>query len=856
MFEQDSQFVDGSCAEIPRQQFRSRTIVGLDVTAISSPVEAVCSIGSYRPTHDQVTPITQVGQCSVVNSSSGDYDNEILDLGLPTFECQFCGALYWSDERLKKSKNTEQSQYSLCCQLGKVDIPLLQSTPPLLDTLLDVNGGSLSKHFRTNVRLYNAAFSWTSFGAKFDPMLLNSRGPYSLVLCGENYHYMGSLLPPEGKKPRYSQLYVHDPTFEVQNRVANVSSAEGILKESVVDDLRHMLDEYNVLARSFRQVREALQQPQNQNLRLRITGARVPNGREYALPTGSELAGLIPGDFEPSSEDRDIIVNNCETGLTRITSLNPLFDSLHFPMLFPHGNDGFHTTIRYNPVNVPSGQKRKHVTQREYYCFRLQYRHSEGGIRYMKQLFFDATAICHYFGNPDMFITFTSNAQWSEITSAFKDDIGSHGEDKPQVVARVFRMKLLRLKKDIDSGKLFGKTVAGMHTIEFQKRGLPHVHILVWLIKEAKLDTAAQIDNVISAELPDPSIDPIGYTAGVKFMLHGPCGEANPASPYMKNGITAVKSGNTLDNRYVVPYNRELIVKYQAHINVEACHKGQLIKYLFKYITKGPDRSSVVATSSESNTALSTDEEPHPIDEIAQYLDCRSISSYEAVWRLFQYPIHERTPNVVRLCIHLEDQQNVCFDASQPVRSIVGRPGIQNTMLTQWFSLNERCPSARKYMYDQISNAFVYNDNYKDWFPRKKGFAVGRIPSVPPAAGDLFYLRILLGKVSGARSIQDLRTFKGVIYRDYQEACRAMGLLATDDEWHSVMSEVNRWGQLAQMRSVFVSLLILCHLSDPNNLFQQWWECMAEDFIVNSNYSKTQRHNNAQRIHTIGFCKH
>ncbi|CAN1146786.1 ATP-dependent DNA helicase PIF1 [Linum perenne] len=287
----------------------------------------------------------------------------------------------------------------------------------------------------------------------------------------------------------------------------------------------------------------------------------------------------------------------------------------------------------------------------------------------------------------------------------------------------------------------------GMHTIEFQKIGLPHVHILVWLIKEAKLDTPAQIDNVISAELPDPSVDPIGYTVVVKFMLHGPCGEANPSSPCMKDGkckkffpkqfnlettfdennyaiyrrrdtgITSVKSSNTLDNRYVVPYNRELIVKYQAHINVEACHNGQLIKYLFKYITKGPDRSSVVATSIESNTALSTYEESQPVDEIAQYLDCRSISSYEAVWRLFQYPIHERIPNVVRLCIHLEDQQNVCFYASQPVRSIVGRP-------------------------------------------------VGRIPSVPPAAEDLFYLRILLGK-----------------------------------------------------------------LSDPNNLLQQWWECMAEDFV-------------------------
>ncbi|CAN1334987.1 ATP-dependent DNA helicase pif1 [Linum perenne] len=444
----------------------------------------------------------------------------------------------------------------------------------------------------------------------------------------------------------------------------------------------------------------------------------------------------------------------------------------------------------------------------------------------MKQLFLDGMAICHYFGNPDLFITFTSNAQWPEITNAFIQDVGPCGEDKPSVVVRVFRMKLLHLKDDINKQQIFGRTVAA---------------------KEAATDTTSQIDTFISVELPHPMIDPVGYAAATKFMLHGPCGVDFPKSPCMVDdrckkffpkqytsettiddhgyavyrrrmtGITTIKSGVSLDNRYVVPYNRYLIVKYQAHINIEVCHKGQLIKYLFKYITKGPYRSAVIAAAPL-------------VDEIAQYLDCRSISSYEAMWRLLSFQIHERDPNVVRLCIHLPNEQPISFDAAQPVHSILARPSCTNTMLTQWFLLNQRYPSARNLTYDRIPNSFVWSDQCKDWSPRKNGFALGIIPSVPAACGDVFYLRILLGKIPGALSFQHLRTVNGVVYSDYQLACQAMGLLATDDEWDSVMLEVSRWGQASMIRSVFVSLLIFCQVADPAKLLHNWWESMSEDF--------------------------
>ncbi|CAN0925698.1 ATP-dependent DNA helicase PIF1 [Linum grandiflorum] len=864
----------------------SKTIVNPDgthttqssyVSSINQPsAETTLLLNKINPLLDDHFPFVEP-----VPDPASLYNTDILDLGLPTNTCKYCGAFFWVHEALKKTRQSQNPEYSMCCQLGVVDLPLLAETPPLLDRLLDINGDALSKHYRTHIRSYNAAFSWTSFGAKFDPRLLNSRGPYSLVLSGENYHYMGSLLPPEGQPPRYSQLYLHDPACEVADRMSSIGGQQHNLNPNLMTSLQDMLDVYNVLAKSFRRVRDALREPTNHSLRLRIAGTRVDNDRRYELPTGTELAGLIPGDFTPTHDDRDIIVNNRATGLCRITSLNPLFDSLHFPLLFPYGNDGYHNRIRYNPAYRDPTKKRKYVTQREYYCFRLQYRQNEGktlirsgkalqhfcidafttieqnrltylrlnqkklrsdlykglydalnrgdldsrnlgriinpssftgGVRYMQQLYQDAMALCRHYKNPDLFITFTCNAQWPEIVNAFKEDVGIHGEDKPMVIARVFRMRLELLKDDLKTGTFFGRSIA-----------------------------------VISAELPDPLIDPVGYDAVTKFMVHGPCGDSRPSSPCMKHGrcskffpkqfatettfdstgcvtyrrrettVTAEKSNTILDNRHVVPYNRDLLVKYQAHINVEVCHKGQLIKYLFKYITKGPDR----CTSGNPD---------QPIDEIAQYLDCRSISSYEAVWRLFSFKIHERSTPVFRLCVHLPEQHQVTFVGNQSVQAVVNRPDVEKTMLTEWFTLNRTYPSARKLTYAEIPQNFIWDKQCSQWVPRKQGFVIGRIASVPPQANDVFYLRLLLTKIPGALTFEDLRTVNGIRYNDYRQACQALGLLATDDEWNEVMAEVSRWGMPPLIRTTFVSLLMFCHVTSPTQLFDQWWPSMSDDF--------------------------
>ena len=81
----------------------------------------------------------------------------------------------------------------------------------------------------------------------------------------------------------------------------------------------------------------------------------------------------------------------------------------------------------------------------------------------------DAMAIVRAFGKPTLFITITCNPKWPEITAALLP--GQRPEDRPDLVARVFHVKLARIVKDLTKDGVFGKASAFLRVIEFQKRG-------------------------------------------------------------------------------------------------------------------------------------------------------------------------------------------------------------------------------------------------------------------------------------------------------------------------------------------------------------------------------------------------
>ena len=427
----------------------------------------------------------------------------------------------------------------------------------------------------------------------------------------------------------------------------------------------------------------------------------------------------------------------------------------------------------------------------------------------MKDLYHDVIATTRAFTKPDYFITMTCNSLWTEITDVLRD--GQTAQDCPDIVARVFKIKLDLLLKDLThpTKGVFGKTIAHMHVIEFQKRGLPHAHLLLTFAADDKPRTPEFVDTVVSAEIPDPVAYPELHKIVVSSMLHGPCGASNMNSPCMKkgkcskkfpkpfaehttlpndtypqymrrdNGRSFVKNHHVFTNADVVPYNPYLSAKYACHINVEVATGIHVIKYLYKYVYKSHDRTCLAVERDGDNEG--------PVDEIKEYLDARYVSACESAWRLLKFSLHANSPAVQRLAVHLPDMQSVTFNPDDETEEdILG--GNHRTTLTEFFVACRKHSTAESQhavglLYCDFPSKFTWDTRSRTWKLRKARFStIRRVYFCTPASRERYYLRMLLYTITYLYYFEDLQTYESYIYLSFQAVYLARGLLDSDDE--------------------------------------------------------------------------
>ena len=854
------------------------------------------------------------------------------DLGLlecSDNKCTFCDALHWPQEI------NDRGLYEKCCKGGDVQLEPFRPPPPYLRSLLtgqDPEG----RDFRKNIRMYNNAFAFTSCSYTQDSRVAGRGGVHPFTIHGQLFHYSGPLDVSSQDIPKFAQLYLYDPRAAADIRQQSYSSLNPMTTLRLTD----MLHDCNPHIKTYKTAKEQLTAvPPADRERLRILinpqmtliVERGADKRRENLRTADDVAILCPDELDtPGARDLILAVRDPEGDgrhyLNKVHPTHGLYMPLHYVMLLPHGDPGFHWGLR---INNAQGQRaddrmqqlswyryhlhlRKPTFQALFYCQRLlqqfivdSYACCEstrlswirrnqkrlradvykgvadamllddadpaqlgrkqilpssyhGGDRFMQQKCQDSLAIVRKYGKPTFFITFTANPYWPEIQRELFP--GQQAGDRPDICCRVFFLKTRELLRDLKRGVL-GKYQGHVYTIEYQKRGLPHMHLL--LFTEDTYDQPELIDQVVCAELPHPSWDLLGrYALLVTSQLcHGPCGLDNPDAVCMSRTAgfqvgacskrfpkpycpaTEMRSdgypqyrrrndgrtfttrkpgspGETVvrDNQWVVPYNPWLLQKYESHINVELCGTVQAIKYIHKYIYKGSDR-----------TTLKID---NPNDEIECHLQARYIGPYEAMWRIMSYPTHEEFPTVYQLAVHLPDEQTVYFDEDIAPEELSEMLENMQSTLTGYLKYNQDNEGSRSILYSDFpwTHTWHRTKGRRYWAPRKRGHgAIGRMYHCSPVAGDRFYLRLLLTVVPGPTSFEDLRTCEGVVYDTFRLACIARQIVEDDKEWVSCFEEAADLYSGASLRQLFIVGLTEELISDPTALWDRFKANICDD---------------------------
>nr|XP_047141044.1 uncharacterized protein LOC101235432 [Hydra vulgaris] len=668
------------------------------------------------------------------------------------------------------AKKLLNETHFLCCHSGKVVLPPLSPYPPLMVDLM--TGNHVDRVLNQNFFKHIRNYKACLSFASFIATIdpPSNRGPPCFRISGQIMHRIGNLRHQQGDPPAFCQLYVYDPNTALNFRM---EQNDCCIRE-LMELLQTIINQENPYALAFKNMAE-------------VEDAEI---RQAAI------------EGRPISVVKMLLLEGCDRRRYNLPSHEEV------AVVFV-GNDGAPPPSR-EVVIYPRGQPLKTISSMSANLDPMIY-----------PIFFP------------------------------RGDAGWHDqlEHNPDRATRV------RNRYAVDAYvKIEGQRLAFIRNNQNKLRSEQYDTLHEYVNNVANnlnLETAEDIDSLISAEIPDQTVDPELFEIVKTCMIHGPCGILNPNSPCMKDGVCTKKfpkefnpctvaifngypnyrrldngrvviiKGNQVDNRWVVPYNPWLSKKYQAHINVEACMSIKSVKYLYKYVYKGHDCANVVINESVDH------------DEINTYLDCRFVSAPEALWRIYEYSISDMSHTIIRLQIHLPDNQRVYFNEGEE-QVAIDRAAQRDTHLTAWFKLNAENNEARQYSYVEIPYHFVFGKNCM-WKVRQRGSdkVVVRMYKVSSFC-ELFFLRLLLLHVKGAKSFEDLRTVHGTVFNTFREACYHLGLLQDDIEWKNTLIEAAATRMPKQIRLLFCIILTLCEPDDPLHLWNTFKNYMVEDYIHHS----------------------
>ncbi|XP_065643128.1 uncharacterized protein LOC136075071 [Hydra vulgaris] len=672
-----------------------------------------------------------------------------------------------------------------------------------------------------------------------------NHGPPCFRRCGQVFHRIGNLRPNQDVPLKYCQLYIYDPLAAVNFRMQ--FRGNDLCLNDLMFRLQTIISEENPFALAFKYMAEVedeeIRQAALKGRSVSVVKMSLLKGydrRRYNVLSHNEVAVVFVGEDGAPPVSREVVIYPRGHPLKTISRMSANLDPMVYPLFFPSGHAGWHNQLVHNPEQTTLVRNR--VTLSQYYNYKLSIRQFfsslfygkklfqlyavdapgrvvvlpstyVGSPRVLKENFEDAMAINKMYSKPDLFINFTCNPKWREITENLYP--GQIANDRPNLVIRVFKLKLNNLLNDIFKHGVLGKVVTHVQVIEFQKRVLPHFHILLHFANDDKLETAHDINNLISAEIPGPIVNRDLYDVVKTCMIHGPCGILNPNSPCLKDGVRSKIYPKESNAKTVAVHNG--YPRYRRRDNSLVINLK--VNNLNNRSVKGHDCANILINEQINH------------DEVNTFLDCRYVSVPEALWRIFEYPTSYLSHSIISLKVHLPENQLAYFrEGAEQVA--LDRAAQRDKHLTAWFKLNTENERAHCYSYVDIPYHVILDDKHCKWKVRQRGGnrVIVRMYKVNPT-GELFFLRQLLLKLKGALSWEDVRTVNGIVLETFREACVLKGLLQDDTKWQNTLSEAVLTCMPKQIRQLFSIILTLC---EPDNRLHFWNTCkafMMEDFI-------------------------
>ena len=206
-------------------------------------------------------------------------------------------------------------------------------------------------------------------------------------ILGQTYHRIGPILPAEGRDHVYLQIYFMGNS---QEQVARRADWRSGTHKDILGPIQEMLQSVNPFVKQFKTAFER-RRTIGPDHKIIIRADRTPVGEHQRCinsPATDEVAVLIAAPEGASR--RDIVLEWQDAaegrgGIKRIHELNPAYDPLQYPILFPYGEDGYTTDLPRNDPETglphtdpetgePMAGSRRKITQKEFYAYRFMVR--------------------------------------------------------------------------------------------------------------------------------------------------------------------------------------------------------------------------------------------------------------------------------------------------------------------------------------------------------------------------------------------------------------------------------------------------------------------------------------------------